>query len=498
MVKTLSNKKRISITYLVLFILSLIFIFFNINHSNFWFDEGFSLHLIKVSYNEIWAVTADDVHPPLYYWMLKLFSNIFGHTVMIARAFSALPILLCVILGYTHIRKIWNDKVAIFFILLMLLHPAMHYAMYEIRMYSWALFFCLTTYIYAYQFYADLKYKDLALLVFFALCAAYTHYYALITVAVIFGWLFISLCINKRNKLYLFFIATICCIVGYTPWLTNLLGQVSTVTEDYWIENVVSFKDILELVSPFVKMKFVAIILFPLLIGGIVYSSKSSKGNNKYIKQGLILLLIAISPIIIGVSYSALIRPVFIARYIYPSLPLLLLGVAILLSTLNLKNRTVQVVVFLFFGFITFESIRMTKKETKRFREVEARNKQFDEFISETIDQKSIFLYHYASHAEMPYWTLKYPNNKHIAKEIKIVPRNQVVEFVPHQRIASFADLTEDNTSIFYECNDGDKTGFGGSTKDSTDLVAKYDIVRKIHSSDHTLYELIRKPNIID
>ncbi|MCD7714310.1 MAG: hypothetical protein LUI08_05235 [Prevotella sp.] len=42
----------------------------------FWYDEGFTLKLIQLSYTDVIDVTALDVHPPLYYIMLKAWLSV--------------------------------------------------------------------------------------------------------------------------------------------------------------------------------------------------------------------------------------------------------------------------------------------------------------------------------------------------------------------------------------------------------------------------------------
>ena len=42
-----------------------------VTKSYIWFDEGFSINLINNSFTDIILFTALDVHPPLYYLILK-------------------------------------------------------------------------------------------------------------------------------------------------------------------------------------------------------------------------------------------------------------------------------------------------------------------------------------------------------------------------------------------------------------------------------------------
>ena len=48
--------------------------------SSIWFDESFSSYLMHFDWAGITHYTALDVHPPFYYYCLKLWTNLFGNT----------------------------------------------------------------------------------------------------------------------------------------------------------------------------------------------------------------------------------------------------------------------------------------------------------------------------------------------------------------------------------------------------------------------------------
>ena len=61
-----------SVIFFTLLYLSLIF------NNNVWTDEIFSMNLFKAGFGEIVLETAKDVHPPLYYFLGRLFRLLFG------------------------------------------------------------------------------------------------------------------------------------------------------------------------------------------------------------------------------------------------------------------------------------------------------------------------------------------------------------------------------------------------------------------------------------
>lgn len=63
--------------------------FYHLDGSSLWHDEGNTWALMGRSFGEIAAAAAADIHPPLYYWLLKLWSGIFGANAFALRSFSA-------------------------------------------------------------------------------------------------------------------------------------------------------------------------------------------------------------------------------------------------------------------------------------------------------------------------------------------------------------------------------------------------------------------------
>ena len=117
MKKILQKIKNIDIKYLhiALIVLGSIFILLSAFHTNLWFDESYSVGLARHTFGEIWSIGGHDVHPILYYWMLRIVYLITGGSIMAYRIFSVIPIALMIVLGYTHIRKDFGEKTGFIF-----------------------------------------------------------------------------------------------------------------------------------------------------------------------------------------------------------------------------------------------------------------------------------------------------------------------------------------------------------------------------------------------
>lgn len=74
-------------------------------HGNIWFDESYSMALASHALPEIIAIGATDVHPVLYYVMLRIIYLVFGPSVLAMRLFSVCGMVACVLLGWGVVRK---------------------------------------------------------------------------------------------------------------------------------------------------------------------------------------------------------------------------------------------------------------------------------------------------------------------------------------------------------------------------------------------------------
>lgn len=235
--------------HILIIILGSIFILLGAFHTEVWFDESYTIALVSHDISDIIRIDSNDVHPVLYYLLLKMVTYIFGNTILVARLFSVSAGILIGILGFTHIRKDFGPKVGLAFSFLMLFLPFM--AMYgmEIRMYSWTMLFVTLSGIYAYRSIKQEKKKNWLLFAIFSLCAAHCHYYGLVSVAIINALLLFHIIFSqrlyeekiqsytsyenfitqkkklKRKYILKFLLVAILEIIGYLPWLFVFLNQ---------------------------------------------------------------------------------------------------------------------------------------------------------------------------------------------------------------------------------------------------------------------------------
>lgn len=103
--------KKIKYIHIAIIIIGIIFICIPNFHTNLWFDESYTVGMVERSFNQIWTIGSYDVHPVLYYWILKLFALILENKIIIYRLLSVIAIAILGIIGFTHIRKDFGEKV---------------------------------------------------------------------------------------------------------------------------------------------------------------------------------------------------------------------------------------------------------------------------------------------------------------------------------------------------------------------------------------------------
>jgi uncharacterized membrane protein len=157
-----------------------------------WLDETFSYALIQHGFAEILRFTAEDVHPPLYYCLLKLTTLAFGTSDAALRLPSLLAALGLVALGAGPVRRIWGDRTGVIYALLALTSPGLLCFAQEARMYTLlALSACACT-LYGYLALIGRRRADFVVCGVVGVAAAYTHYYGVLVTAVTYlalGWL---------------------------------------------------------------------------------------------------------------------------------------------------------------------------------------------------------------------------------------------------------------------------------------------------------------------
>ena len=331
----------------IFFVSAAAFVLLSLN-GNVWYDEAYTLEMIKHSFSEIAEITAADVHPPMYYYMLKIFMLPFGENLFAAKIFSIIPICLTMLVGYFGIGRISNRLTGLLFCIFFAFMPVFTIYAVQVRMYTWCTFFVFSCGLFAYRAFEYDKIADWIFTAVFASAAAYSHYFSLVSVGIIYGFLMIASIRKKRFIKWLVFAFVIAAL--YVPWLASFISQLADKIEnDYWIAPIT-----LATAADYFKTWFkcgnytaaylVGLFIIYILAALGIFAEKKAKLRIPAILGVCVFILTNLT----GILASIVVRPVFIERYAIPAIPFLLFFAAEGIS--NLKGKSIKIICILFFA----------------------------------------------------------------------------------------------------------------------------------------------------
>lgn len=342
---------------------------------NYWFDESFSLALMKQDLEHIIFYTASDVHPPLYYLILKCFVGVFGASDVVVHLVSLFPFMALLILFGGKIKRDFGDFAAVLSVFMFAGAPRVLNYSTEVRMYAWAMLFVFTSFLLGNDIAKteDQSHKKWILFAVLNVLAAYTHYFAGAAVILISGYLMLRLLIKGREKMILFFRwleSSIITFVLYIPWMIVFLKQIKKVKTDYWIppfqlSELREYNNLLfgknALVHEVVLLIFVMAVILYLI-------------RREYKKDLLpvLAMLIVFSYIALGVLLSIFFTPVFIQRYIIIVVPIFWYGICRVFCRVNNKYVYGLLVVLSFVCFFKSYEAKFYQGMSKDHRTVAA------------------------------------------------------------------------------------------------------------------------------
>ena len=167
------------------------------------YDERFTINLLLLSWNDMWTTIFADVHPPLYYLILKGISSIFINsgvdTVFVYKVVSIIPYILLLVVSVTKIRNDYGWFTSGLFMFTIATMSEFFIKFLTIRMYSWGLLFLVLAFIYLKDVMDKSDTKSWALFTLFVVLAMYIHNIILIPLGLIYVLLLVYIYVFKDN-----------------------------------------------------------------------------------------------------------------------------------------------------------------------------------------------------------------------------------------------------------------------------------------------------------
>lgn len=379
----ISIKKYIGYGLLLLSLFILILVISQGFGVDIWYDEVFSMGMAKAGYKDIIKITANDVHPPLYYFYLKFIVDsihLFIPTMesaVIAKMASVLPMVLLFVIGVTQIRRKFGVFMMGIYLFLIVSMPQINTYMLEIRMYSLTMLFMIIAFLAGLKLITNDGDSRLTWVIFtvMGICMAYTQYYACIAIIALYFVLLVFFLYKKKKKeMFYLGIAALVSVLSYLPWIPHLLYQMQKVNSGYWIQPM-TLRSILGCVK-FIylptslngNMNYLSAVFMiaATFIVGVGYIVKTHHKRSKE-EQYLFFTGLAIPAFVVisGFILSILNRPIFTYRYLIPCMSVYWFSVAFLLHK-SINRRLSLLILIPFFIGAYFSTVGFYQEEHKK------------------------------------------------------------------------------------------------------------------------------------
>lgn len=325
-----------------IFLLALLVIYLNsilINDNVVWGDEAYSGGAIRHDISGIFQIlTLEENHPPLYYLWLKGFAEFFGYSTPVYHFASFIPFCLGIVLAVVFLRRYYGNIPAAFFVMISgLAAPCVEYNM-EIRMYALAFLGIAGCYYSVSRIMSGSKLFAWVGMVFWALVAAYSHYYALVAAGIMIFAASVTAYLRYRGRVWmkgLLSLGIFC--AAYAPWMSQVIRATKSVSGNWWMTEIEGIRSSLVMIGCGESMSKV-VLPFLLLSAAVLFIGESSifeirKKEDKYLVQILppsagkwsdetytiaVGVLTIIGTLAFAYGISVVMRPLIAVRYLYP------------------------------------------------------------------------------------------------------------------------------------------------------------------------------------
>lgn len=327
----------------------------NITGSSIWFDEGFGVYMSRFDFFEIAKYTAADVHPPLYYWTLKIWTFVFGVSEYSVRSLSVFFGALALILIYFIVKDLFSKKAATFAVFLTSISPMLVRYGEEARMYTMVLAVALLG---TWLFLKALKFNNKKYWTYYGIVVGvglWIHYF--VALVWIIHWIFLvtnqfrdisKLKIIKNNIFSLdsyrpYFLA----LIVFLPWLPFMIFQLGVVQGGgFWIGQVGLYSFTNYLTETFyyndqaLTLSWMALLIVLIILFSYYFYKNSYRyfNNDKQTSTKLFVAMALITPALLFVLSLPPLRSAFVERYLLTAAMFVPISIGILIAEAKTSN----------------------------------------------------------------------------------------------------------------------------------------------------------------
>ncbi|MBQ8163770.1 MAG: glycosyltransferase family 39 protein [Clostridia bacterium] len=349
----IKRERKLDLIHLAIILLGTLFVLSGAFYNAYWFDEAYSVGLVNHSLWDIIKIAPHDVHPLLYYIMLKIYTLIFGVSAYAMRIFSVIATFAISLIGLTHIKKDFGRKVGMYYSGIIFLFPVVFKYSQQIRMYTWAALFVALCAIYAYRYIKSPNRKNQILFITFSVMCAYTHHFALFTTVFINIFMFVY-CFMKKQivkrwivpavwQIALFipgiFVFLVQALRGGAGWITLDGDILSRLFAFFYVGDALN--NAVELPQRLYALLAIIGLAIFIFVAFVLYKEYEKKNTQAY--APIMAFSIFVTVILATFIYS-FIKPLLYERYLFVMIALFALALAYALSKVKIKCIPIAII----------------------------------------------------------------------------------------------------------------------------------------------------------
>ena len=283
---------------------------YHLGTKSIWYDEAISAFYIRQSFLTIAQMSLLDHVPPLYYWMLKIYSGIFGTSEAALRSLSVIFNLGAAIYFWKLVKNNFGERASLYELVLYGTSDYLLLRAQNIRAYPLFMLLTIASIYYFFRAIEEDKNRLWFLYSLSILCSLYSLYIGIATVVTLS--IFVTFSAIKKfmpwHRKWLLW--TILSIVGFLPWAILIKITHPSPHPDWFANTLPSWNlsaDFLTLFVNFFATYMIEKSQYMMLLAGLllgllgIYSWVTWRGNDRARK---VLLFACLSfPISVLVNY---------------------------------------------------------------------------------------------------------------------------------------------------------------------------------------------------
>jgi len=318
--------------------------------SSTWLDESYTIVLVGPHrFAEIARRTSVDGHPPLWYWNVRLWFDVFGVGLIQLRAQSVVFMLAACATWFHFVRTRFTRPIAVLALALIVSNPMVLRYTIEGRMYACSLLLVAATFVlltssWRWRWYAYWP---------IAVAMLYVHYFLSFVLAAEFLYLLFAARKPQQLKIWWVLVYGGSIVASFVPWLPFAIHQTSTIlSTGFWILPVRPSTLLDFVLTAFLNNRDAAFTdwrVFPALGYVFLWGTALYRGVPGSEPPGprALLWLVAVVPFVFLFALSCNLLPIFHPRYVLFGLPAMITLLAIGTVVAPGRWRAITVVVLL-------------------------------------------------------------------------------------------------------------------------------------------------------